>query len=93
MSHFDYVSKPVVVQAFRLCDLNGTTTHRIPSWLMPAITDGTINVKGMQVNTRQGPVKFKEDDWLIRLEDGEIYPCSDEVFQKKYEQLPASQAV
>jgi hypothetical protein len=85
---FDYVSKPVQVQAYHLAKLESNETQAFPGWLMPAVMNGTINLETKQCKTRQGLVAFKDDDWLIRLSDGEIYPCSNEVFTAKYEQVP-----
>lgn len=85
---FDYITKPVRIQAYHLAKLESSDTQRFPNWLMPAITNGTLNLETKQCKTRQGYVSFKDDDWLIRLDDGEIYPCANEIFVKKYEQVP-----
>lgn len=89
--NFYYTSNPVMVQAFKLSELESVNTIAMPGWLMPAILDGTIVMKDTSnvCKTRQGDVAFNPDtDWLIRLDDGEIYPCSDDVFKVKYSKTP-----
>lgn len=44
--------------------------------------DGYVLVK-----TDTGDAKGMHGDWLIRGITGEIYPCTDEVFQKTYEKV------
>lgn len=89
MNKFTFMTKPMIVQAFKISDLESIHTIAMPGWLFPAIADGTICVTDNTVATKQGRVAFRPStDWLIRLDDGEIYPCSDEVFQRKYETVP-----
>lgn len=89
MDDFLYTTKPVTVEAFDSKLLDPNDTIKMPGWLVSAMIDGTIYAHGdiHHVKTRQGPVAMNKGDWLIRLDDGEIYPCSDEVFKKKYEKV------
>lgn len=32
-------------------------------------------------------IPFGEGDWVIKGDDGEFYPCVDDVFRRKYEQV------
>ncbi|WCD44280.1 hypothetical protein Tiera_024 [Polaromonas phage Tiera] len=88
---FKYKTKPVEIEAFRLSPEGHT--QAIPQWFFKATADGTLHAKANPdrdihfCNTRQGPVQVNSGDYLIRLEDGEIYPCSEEVFNKKYEKI------
>lgn len=89
--NFQYKTKPVIVEAIKLPTSDDIT--KVPAWCVEALTSGTIfadaSAGDTKVTTKQGPVTINEGDWLIRLDDGEIYPCADEVFQKKYEKLLA----
>lgn len=39
--------------------------------------------------SKNGPVRVERGDWLI-LGDKEIYPCTDEEFRKRYEEVSSS---
>jgi hypothetical protein len=86
---FKYKTKPVVVEAAS-SDLLSIPAHN-PEWLINAVIKGTVHdntLEGIWVcTTRNGPVVINPKDMLIRLDDGEIYPCALEVFEKKYEKL------
>lgn len=42
--------------------------------------EGTVLIK-----TLEGTMEAKPGDWIIRGTEGELYPCKDSVFQRKYE--------
>lgn len=86
-----YTSKPVIIQAVRieqawfdkrdeseaaikkLADPNGNTRLSF-DWVNGAIC----------VHTLEGDMLAKPGDWIIRGTEGELYPCKDSVFQRKY---------
>lgn len=85
---FEYITKPVTVQAVSTEALNNfKDTVAIPQWVVAALFEGTLSKIGgvLTCMTRNGPVGVNPTDMLIRLDDGEIYPCALEVFKKKYE--------
>lgn len=79
-------SKPVEIEAFRPFN---TRKKDAPEWYRTAFDIvGTVQSMGgdvLRVHTRHGWTHCRRGDWLIRLNDREMYPCSDEVFQAKYE--------
>ena len=94
---FRYVSNPVEVDAIKMSDLENESnaTVALPGWILPAIVNGAVSSDPTGVtfcNTKQGKVQVHPTDWLIRLDDGEIYPCSDEVFKTKYSKVTTEDA-
>jgi len=95
MPDFTYVTKPVTVEAFEYALLDSPHTIALPGWLMPAISGGILKPSATvpdqwYCTTKNGDVLINKTDMLIRLDDGEIYPCDIEVFKKKYEKLPGA---
>lgn len=43
------------------------------------------NIAWGQVEAIGGVVSFRPGDWIIRGVNGELYPCTDNIFQKTYE--------
>ena len=92
---FKYVAKPVEVEAFPAANLleGADETVAMPSWAFKAVAAKVIYSHEHEYGTdfacvtKQGPVQINKGDWLIRLADGEIYPCSDEVFKNKYQKI------
>jgi hypothetical protein len=59
-------------------------------WFIDALQDKTIipdKFDGVTVRTLEGHMYGGVGDWIIRGTEGELYPCKDVVFQKKYEPL------
>ena len=90
-----YVSKPVEIEAVQI---NGiSSTYGIASvggeiWLSVAMANGTIRIvyddvqdeTVIEIKNNGDVLTVREGDWIIYLSADDIYPCSDEVFQKKY---------
>lgn len=51
---------------------------------LPIIEGGIYAV----VPTPEGNHLARQGDWIIRGTEGELYPCRDSVFQRKYEAVP-----
>ena len=43
------------------------------------------HVYGATIDTREGRMKAKIGDYIIRGVNGEIYPCKPDIFKKTYE--------
>lgn len=86
---FKYVTKPVEIEAVRADIAFDKDIVAIPVWYVDAAIDGTIyNDDDKEMcKTKQGPVQINSGDYLIRLADGEIYPCSAGVFENKYQKI------
>lgn len=93
---FTYITKPVQIEAVSsdiLHDMGTDATAAIPKWLMTAFVNNTIRSSNRVPNqlyciTKNDEVRINPGDMLIRLADGEIYPCDLQVFNSKYEKLP-----
>ena len=92
-SQFLYGTKPVTVEAVAFSVAEGDETKAIPQWFVQAILKGTLYQRSegrWGCITRNGPVLINPTDMIIRLADGEIYPCALEVFNAKYELVQRS---
>lgn len=38
-------------------------------------------------HTKHGPVRISFGDWCIKGDDGEYYPCTNEEFNKRYDEV------
>lgn len=46
---------------------------------------GWTNEIGMMIPTLEGLMVARENDWIIRGVNGELYPCKPDIFDKTYE--------
>lgn len=76
-----YRKKPIVIEAFQW---NGQPPRAWPKWAKDHLGLRYENTN-IQVDTHQGTVRANKGDWIILQIDGEVYPCTDELFQKSYE--------
>lgn len=60
-----------------------------PRWLEEAL--GHEHIRGEDgvclVETREGPLRCPEGNWIIRGVQGEIYPCDPEIFAATYDDV------
>jgi hypothetical protein len=92
--------KPVMIEAVQFFGLdvaeNGChnihfdTKDALPKWLRDAMMDGNIvpdivEEGGLIVKTFEGRTCATPGDWIIRGEEGELYPCKPSIFAKTYE--------
>ena len=75
-----YTSKPVQVQAVQFIKENYEEFISLGIPIQPSGDGGDCFV----VTTLEGVMTGREGDWLIKGIEGELYPCKDSVFQKKY---------
>lgn len=82
-----FVSKPVWIDAWQV----GSDMKR-PHWIDVELEQGNLQLSSDgkrwfihdNEHTTEGPLEASNGDWIIRGTEGELYPCSDVVFQKKY---------
>ena len=64
--------------------------HKIPDLDFKKAVKKPIAIKCFQINeafeveTMEGTMKGKKDDWLMVGISGEMYPCDNEIFKKSY---------
>ena len=88
-----YRKKPVVVEAFLLVD---DDTLKWPDWMRACLGSqyGTVNwayheetgaLCGLLISTPFGRLCAPFGSWIIRANEGELYPCKPSVFDATYE--------
>lgn len=92
-----YRKKPredgVVVEAFQWFGDQRQTDD--PEWIVDAIRNTSVWFVNagkedecvLVIDTLEGQMEAKPGDWIIRCVDGELYPCTLDVFEKTYEQV------
>lgn len=90
-----YVKKPIEVQAIQFVSTIDSA-NAILAWLgsytISAERKSKVDVsKGITVQTAKGEyLSLLPGDWLIKQNDTDFYPCSDEVFKQNYTQAPST---
>lgn len=51
-----------------------------------AVADTTDTI-GLLIPTLEGVMLARQDDWVIKGVNGELYPCKPDIFEKTYEPL------
>jgi hypothetical protein len=83
-------SKPVVVEAVRVSDaLFGATSSwkSLPSWLAEHYESGYVlfAYDHVVLSTPEGSKRGDRGDWIVRHANGDIYPCTADVFERTYD--------
>jgi hypothetical protein len=81
-----YRTKIRHVEAFQW---TGQPRSEWPHWATPELLSESGSA--LYAYTKNAPVRVLRTDWLI-LGDKEIYPCTDEEFHKRYEEVPNAPA-
>lgn len=94
--------KPVVIEAVQLrwdtwsemCDHAevGKTSDGKPEGCFidkdgNVTQDASNNTIGMTIPTLEGLMIARQNDWIIRGVNGELYPCKPDIFEKTYEKV------
>lgn len=78
-----YRKKPIVVKALQVKDFIKCVSHS------PFEINGRkiwSHPSGVEVETEEGKMKAKPNDYLIIGIAGEIYPCREDIFNTTYEE-------
>ena len=95
-----YKKKPVVIEAIKLgwdtwneiCEfvpeeyfgggiyLNNETFEELPE-------GKTSNTMGLKIKTLEGVMIARQDDYIIKGVNGELYPCKPDIFEKSYDKV------
>lgn len=92
-----YRKKPVIIEAFQLSYEMAKGVEKVPSWFAKAINiDKTVKVyytdkihgsQYCEIETLEGKMNARADDFIIQGVNGEIYPCKADIFEKTYEKV------
>jgi hypothetical protein len=77
-----YRTKVRTIEAFRW---QGQPRSEWPVWATPELL--TESGSGLYAYTTSGPVRVNRGSWCV-LGVNEIYPCTDEDFRQRYEEVP-----
>ena len=86
----EYIKKPIVVEAIQFKEID-TLSHQHVNFGVPKEEGDTTQhpLDGKYwVETKQGPVRVDEGDFIITTKDGEHYPCKPDVFHANYDAVP-----
>lgn len=82
-----YRKKPVVVEAVRWINTNGSTVE-VMEFMNGSIDSILINpAEGdhLLIETLEGKMRADVGDWIIKGVKGEFYPCKPDIFEATYE--------
>jgi hypothetical protein len=81
-----YITKPIVIEAEQF-NIEKWLKAGKPKPVYSVQIEGKKNAYDLMIDTRQRSVKVFDGDFIIKLADGETYPCNPEVFHNKYEPI------
>jgi hypothetical protein len=84
--------KPVVIEAFMWDAKTDGGGSVFPAWAIEAfkknkmrfVNQGTPEVS-IQIDTLEGQMKARRNDYIIQGVKGELYPCKPDIFEAAYE--------
>lgn len=88
---FAYTSKPTHIEAFLWTGQSNTSATDVPMWFIEAVLNSIVVVDSFSseptvlIRTSHGGVKVGLGVYIIRdATTGELYPCDQETFERKY---------
>ena len=80
----EYRKKPVVIQAIQITVKNKSD---VCEWAEGALTMEETGPSSclVYIETLEGKMKARVNDWIIKGVEGGFYPCRDSVFKATYE--------
>lgn len=82
-----YRTKPVVIEAVQWMGFNYASIKEFCGDVAAFHDDGTTTV--LVISTLEGNMIATVGDFIIKGLRGEFYPCKEDVFHKKYEEIEA----
>lgn len=82
-----YRKKPVEIEAYQVSNKDIIDS---PTWVMDAVDRGVVSLNDSfyTIKTLEGTMSGRYGSWLIRGVKGELYSCTDEIFQQTYDEVP-----
>jgi hypothetical protein len=85
--------KPVVIEAYQLTKERAfeCLNERKPFNFMLTVSgqwnpnNGTVSDAYINLQTLEGVMQARLDDWIIKGVKGELYPCKPDIFEATYE--------
>jgi len=87
MKPYVYKAKIVYIEAMQFDGTAQSVQRMMDEWGQPFMK--VVKHKGgfVEIETLEGIMTGRATDWIIRGTAGEFYPCKDEIFQRKYENV------
>jgi hypothetical protein len=92
------LAKEIEAHRFIAAEVRGETTQVLPpEWFLTAFNDGTIEYGTKRDGSgfltihdkvnNHGDLIANDGDWIMRGVNGELYPCTNDVFEQTYERI------
>ena len=96
-----YTKRPVTIEAFQLTLEARRKAETWPDWLQTAFRlpfgdEGAVRAtressparrNDLEIVTKEGLVRARIDDWIIRKPDGTVWPVPPDIFEAAYERI------
>lgn len=83
-----YRKEPVVIDAVQFIGVNATS---IINWILANGGTARYHEEGLDaflaIDTLEGTMQARVDDWIIKGVQGEFYPCKPEIFDATYKEI------
>ena len=85
-----FKKRTVEIEAIRSADACEYASHdwsALPRWLRESYEEGRVLFGNNEVVIWPGPNELiaRIEDWIVREQDGTIYPCKPDIFEATYE--------
>ena len=85
----EFRKKQIVIEAVQMTKEMRNNLGPFPDWAMGALTakrtEKIHNSERVYIETLEGIMEVKDEDWIIRGVKGEIYPCKPDIFSASYD--------
>lgn len=82
-----YRKKPVEIEAIRFDGWNWREVYQFMSDEPLMFTQDFRKDEYILIDTLEGVMKARVDDYIIKGVNGEFYPCKPDIFHKTYEEI------
>ena len=77
--------RPVTVEAMQITDAKSVLD--IETWINSPTIGYSTNPPTIWIDTLEGRMEGRQNDWIIKGVNGEFYPCKDNIFKKTYQEV------
>ncbi len=81
-----YRKKTVVIEAVQF-KASGESFQKIIDMGLKNWRPGPTGAEMFYIETLEGEMEAKKNDWIIKGVSGEFYPCKPDIFEKTYEKV------
>ncbi len=85
-----YRKKPIVIEAIQLEYHN---IDEVVEFIGKTVMDSNAHNCTIAIDTLEGLMQARENDYIIKGISGEFYPCKPEIFEDSYEKIEEQQDV